>query len=206
MWLDTVAHRGHMRKIYVFMSLSLDGYFEGRDHDLSWHRVDDEFNKFAIELLNGTDLFIFGRRNYELMESSWPDAADDPTISKDDLEIARLLNHTPKIVYSRTLDQVEEKKNWKNVALKRDFDPQTIRRLKDGPGKAIGVGGSELTVTFLKAGLIDECIFMVTPAVIGAGTPIFKGLDRTLKFELIGSRTFKSGNVLLIYKPLYAAT
>ncbi len=195
-----------MRKIYVFMSLSVDGYFEGRDHDLSWHNVDDEFNRFAVELLSDTDLFIYGRRMYELMKSFWPGAAEDATMSKENLEIARLLNHTPKIIYSRTLDRVEEKKNWKNVELKREFDPEEIRRLKNGPGKSIGVGGSELAVTFLKADLIDECMFMMTPIVVGAGTPIFKGLDRNLRLELIGSRTFKSGNVLLNYRPVYTAS
>jgi dihydrofolate reductase len=195
-----------MRKAYVYMSLSLDGYFEGRDHDLSWHNVDDEFNTFAVELLSGTDLFIYGRRMYELMESFWPGAPDDPTVSKEDLEIARSLNHTPKIVYSRTLDRVVENKNWTNVELKRDFDPEAIRRLKKEPGKAIGVGGSELAVAFLKAGLIDECVFMMTPVVVGTGTPIFKGLDHRLGLELIGSRTFKSGNLLITYRPVYGAT
>ncbi len=192
-----------MRKICVYMSLSVDGYFEGHDHDLSWHNVDDEFNRFAVELLSDADLFIYGRRMYELMKSFWPGAADDATMSKENLEIARLLNHTPKIVYSRTLDRVEEKKNWKNVELKREFDPEEIRRLKNGPGKSIWVGGSELAVIFLKADLIDECIFMMTPVVVGAGTPIFKGLDRSLRLQLIGSRTFKSGNVLLSYRPVY---
>jgi dihydrofolate reductase len=191
-----------MRKIYVYMSLSVDGYFEGRDHDLSWHNVDDEFNRFAVELLSDADLFIYGRRVYELMKSFWPGAADDMTMSKENIEIARLLNHTPKIVYSRTLDRVEQKKNWKNVELKREFDPEEIRRLKNAPGKSIWVGGSELAVTFLKADLIDECMFMITPVVVGAGTPIFKGLDRSLRLELIGSRTFKSGNVLLNYRPV----
>jgi dihydrofolate reductase len=195
-----------VRKIYVFMSLSLDGCFEGRDHDLSWHNVDDEFNKYAVGLLSDTDLFLYGRRTYELMESFWPGAADDATMSQDNLEIARLLNHTPKIVYSRTLERVEEKKNWTNVRLENDFDPATIRRLKNEPGKAIGAGGSELAVTLLRAALIDECIFMMTPVVVGAGTPIFKGLDRSLELELIGSRTFKSGNVMLQYRPVYGAT
>jgi len=45
-----------MRKICVYMSLSVDGYFEGHDHDLSWHNVDDEFNRFAVELLSDADL------------------------------------------------------------------------------------------------------------------------------------------------------
>jgi dihydrofolate reductase len=53
-----------MRKVFLFMTLSLDGYFEGIDHDISWHNVDDDINKFAVELLREVDLIFFGRRTY----------------------------------------------------------------------------------------------------------------------------------------------
>lgn len=71
-----------MRSIYLFLSLSVDGCFEGPNHDISWHNVDDESNSFAIEQLEKTDLFLWGRRIYELMEGYWPKAADDPAASK----------------------------------------------------------------------------------------------------------------------------
>ncbi len=45
-----------MRKIFVFMMVSLDGFFEGPDHELDWHNVDAEFNKFASEQLNEADI------------------------------------------------------------------------------------------------------------------------------------------------------
>ena len=70
----------NMRKVFLFMTLSIDGYFEGPNHDLSWHNVDDEFNKFAIEQLKEADLILFGRRTYQLMEAFWPKAAKDPTM------------------------------------------------------------------------------------------------------------------------------
>ncbi len=184
------------------MTLSLDGYFEGPNHDLSWHNVDDEFNKFAIEQLRQADLFLWGRRMYQTMENYWPRAAEDPKASKDDLEIARLINATPKIVFSRTLANAEERENWKNIKLVRNFNSGEIKRLKEQRGKGMWVGGSELAVFFIKAGLIDEFRFMVNPVIIGAGTPIFNGLNSKLKLELIRTRAFRSGNVLLYYKPV----
>lgn len=190
-----------MRKVYLFMMLSIDGYFEGPNHDLSWHNVDDEFNKFAIEQLREADIMLFGRRTYQLMESFWPKAANDPKMSKENLEVASLMNNTPKLVFSRTLDGVEEQKNWKNVRLVHDFNPAEIRRMKKQPGKGMWVGGSDLAVSFIKEGLIDEFRFMINPVTIGAGTSIFKGLDSKLNLELIKTRTFKSGNVLLYYQP-----
>ncbi len=190
-----------MRKTYLFLNLSLDGFLEGPGHDLSWHNVDDDFNKFALEQLRGTGLYLWGRRTYQLMEEAWPRFARDPATSRDNLEIARLLNTTPKIVYSRTMDGVRETAEWRNVRLRREVDLDEIRRLKEEPGKYIGVGGSEFAIPLLKAGLIDELRFMVIPTVIGAGTRIFEGMRGRLKLELIDARRFDSGNVLLRYRP-----
>jgi len=190
-----------MRKIFLFMTLSLDGYFEGPDHDISWHNVDDEFNEFAIEQLKEADSLLFGRRTYQLMESFWPEAATDPAMSKQNLEVASLMNNTNKIVFSRTLDKVEERENWKNIKLVHEFDPAAIARLKELPGKSLAVGGSDLAVSFIKAGLIDEFRFVINPVIIGGGTRIFERMDGRLELELIKTRRFDSGNVLLYYKP-----
>jgi hypothetical protein len=57
------------------MSLSIGGYFEWPNHDTSWHRVDEGFNKFAMEQLEETDLFLWGRRIYQMMEAYWPNFA-----------------------------------------------------------------------------------------------------------------------------------
>ena len=183
------------------MTLSLDGYFEGPNHDLSWHKVDDEFNEFAIEQLKEADLLLFGRRTYQLMEAFWPKAAKDRAMSKENLEIAMLMNNANKIVFSRTLKKVEKTESWKNAKLVHEFDPEAIRRLKEQPGKGIWVGGSDLAVSFVKAGLIDEFRFMINPVVIGEGTPIFEGIHGKLNLELIKTRRFDSGNILLYYKP-----
>ncbi len=183
------------------MMLSVDGYFEGSNHDISWHNVDDEFNEFAIEQLKEADLLLFGRRTYQLMEASWPKAADDTATSKENLEIADLINNANKIVFSRTLDKVEETENWRNVKLVHEFDPAAIRRLKEQPGKGIWVGGSNLAVSFIKAGLIDEFRFMINPVVMGKGTPIFEGMNGKLNLELVKTRRFDSGNILLCYRP-----
>ncbi len=190
-----------MRKLYLFMSLSLDGYFEGPNHDISWHRVDDETNRFAIDMLNDTDLLLFGRRIYQLMEAAWSPVESDPRTSRDNLRIARLINSTPKVVFSKTLHSVEETEIWKNVKLLRQVEPAEIRRLKALQGKDISVGGSDLAVTFAKEGLIDEFRFMVNPVVLGRGTPILGGLLDKIDLELVKTTTFKSGNVLLRYRP-----
>ena len=189
------------RRVYLFISLSLDGYFEGPNHDISWHNVDDQVKRFAIEQLRGTDLFLWGRRVYQLMESYWPKAADDAATSPDNREIARLMNNTEKIVFSRTLDRVSETGNWRNVKLQREFDPAEIRRLKSRPGKDISVGGPNLARSFMKAGLIDELRLMIVPVALGRGSTAFQGMEGKLNFKLTKTRIFNSGNLVLYYRP-----
>jgi dihydrofolate reductase len=183
------------------MMISIDGYFEGPNHDISWHNVDEESNKFAIELLREIDTILFGRRTYQLFEDYWPRAAKDPNISSDNLEIANMINNMNKIVFSKTLQRVEEKENWKNVKLVHDLNPNEIRRWKEQSGKDICVSGNNLCANLARNGLVDEFRIMINPIVAGNGTPLFKGLEDSMNLKLDRTRTFASGNVLLTYLP-----
>jgi dihydrofolate reductase len=81
-----------MRKLFAFNMVSLDGFFEGPNHDINWHLVDDEFNQFAIEQTGTVETILFGRVTYELMASYWP----TPAAQADDPIVADLMNSLPK--------------------------------------------------------------------------------------------------------------
>jgi len=189
-------------KLVWFVTVSLDGYFEGPNHDISWHNVDDEFNGYAVQQLQSTDTILFGRRTYQLFEEYWSKAEDDPAVSKYDLQIARMINNMKKIVYSKTLTSVEEHGNWKNVSLERVVVSEKINALKRLYGKDVSVGGNMLGVSLSELGLIDEYRIMLNPVVLGASTTLFRGIKERLKLELLETRRFRSGNVLLTYKPI----
>jgi dihydrofolate reductase len=183
-----------MRKIFMSMMVSLDGYFEGRDHDLSWHNVDDEFVRFAVEQLGEVDLMLFGRRTYDLMAGFWP----TPEAKRDDPATAEFMNALPKVVVSHH----PFKADWNNTSVLSKDVAAEIRKLKDGPGKDIAIFGSnELCVTLLPEGLIDEFRIMVNPVAIGEGTALFAGIKGRLNLKLTKVREFRSGNVMLYYKP-----
>src|SRR5215813_2951666 len=101
-----------MRNLFLFMMVSLDGFFEGPDHSIDWHNVDEEFNEFAARQLDEVDTLVFGRVTYEGMASYWP------TVSaiEDDPVIAGKMNSLPKIVFSRTLEMA----NWENSRLVKE--------------------------------------------------------------------------------------
>ena len=190
-----------MRKIVVFTSVSLNGYFEGPNHDISWHNLDDELNKFAIEQLRESDTILFGRRTYQLFEDAFPKTAADPATSKDNLEIAYLINNMNKIVYSRTLQSVREKENWRNVKLLRQVNPEEIIQWKQQSGKNISAGGNELVASLAENGLIDEFRLMINPIALTDGTSLLHGIRKRLHLRLLKTQTFKSGNLLLTYEP-----
>jgi dihydrofolate reductase len=186
-----------MVKVFLFMMISLDGYFEGPNHDISWHNVDKEFNEFAANMMNDTGAILFGRRTYELMASYWPTAK--PTDSNDAM-IAQKMNNLPKVVFSRTLKSVHEEANWKNIKLVKSNIAEEVQKLKRQGGKNIAVlASSNLCATLIKLNLLDEIRVMINPIVLGEGTPLFKGLDKRLALKLTKTSDFVSGNSLLYY-------
>ncbi len=59
-----------MRKLTVFNLVTVDGYFSGRDGDISWHNVDEEFQELAEQAANSGNTLLFGRVTYELMAAT----------------------------------------------------------------------------------------------------------------------------------------
>ncbi len=183
-----------MRRVLFFMMVSLDGYYEGKDRQIDWHNVDEEFNDFAIQQLNEVDTLLFGRVTYDMMASYWP----TPQARADDPVVAEKMNSTPKIVFSHTLRDAK----WENTRLVKGDLAAEVTRLKAQPGKDMIIfGSSDLAVSFLEHGLLDECRIMINPVVLGQGKSLFTGIHDRLKLKLLKSRTFHSGNVLLYYQP-----
>jgi dihydrofolate reductase len=181
-----------MRRIYLFMMVSLDGYFEGAGHDLSWHAVDDEFNKFAHEQLRNTGAILFGKRTYQMMAAFWP----TPQGQAVDRETANAMNALPKYVAS---DEPFETK-WNNTAVLSGDVVSGVSKLKSESGRDVAILGSNmLCVSLMERGLVDEFRIMVNPCAISRGTPLFAGLERLMRFKLLDSRIFKNGNVLNRY-------
>jgi dihydrofolate reductase len=188
-----------MRRIIVSEMISIDGRFAGPGGDIDWHVVDDDFNQFAVDLLQHVDTILFGRVTFELFEAYWPTATDDPTTTPADTVIAGAINAATKIVFSRS--PLETK--WGGTQVWTSVDAAAIADLKRQPGKDIVVYGSGTIVRELaEFGLIDEYLLVVAPVVLGEGPALFDGLDEHLQLRLAEARPFgTSGNVLLRYLP-----
>jgi dihydrofolate reductase len=181
-----------MKKVIFQMSLSIDGYFEGPNREIDWNILDEDFDAYAVETLRATDVLIMGRKNYELMAGYWPTASSDDPITE-------YVNARPKLVFSRTLERVD----WQNSRLATGSVADEVAALKRAPGDGLLlVGGSDLAVSFLEQGLIDEIRIILAPILLGAGKTVFDGIHERYPLRLLSTRSFKSGTVILTYAPI----
>jgi dihydrofolate reductase len=184
-----------MRKIFVALSVSVDGYVEGPGRDISWHHVDLELHRHFNEHLAECSAFLDGRVTHQLMAGFWPTADADPDAAPEIAEFARIWRDTPKFVFSSTFSDTA----W-NTTIVREVVPDQVRALKALPGADMALGGARLAASFAAHGLIDEYWLYVNPVVLGAGTPLFgPGHPRT-ELDLLDTRRFGDGVVLLRFR------
>jgi dihydrofolate reductase len=198
----------HMRKLFLHMMVSLDGYIEDANKEIDWSRelgMDEEFEDYSNEMLRSIGGMVLGRKIYQLYLGYWPKAFDNPAGAADHsnperhLEAARLLHKKPKYVVSNTLKEAK----WNQVQILSGDLEIEIKKLKDQPGKDLVIfGGASLACSLMELNLIDEYRLIVNPVILGGGTPLFCNELSETKLILSKTRKFKSGAILLVYNPL----
>jgi dihydrofolate reductase len=184
-----------MRKLIAAINMTLDGFC---DHTAM--SADDEIHQHYNELLRNAGTLIYGRITYQLMESYWPSVIKNPTGNKPMDEFAVLIDNISKIVFSRSLKNV----NWKNTKLKNEVIKEEVLALKqsrNGGNKNILVGSPSLIVALTQLDLIDEYQLCVHPIVLGSGLTLFKNVKDKINLKLIKTKSFACGAVILYYEP-----
>ena len=183
-----------MRKLTVFETVSLDGYFAGPNGDLSWaHQNDDpEWNEFVSNNASGDGPLLFGRVTYEMMISYWPTHK-----AKEDMpKVAEGMNSRPKIVFSKSL----KSSPWNNTTIENDAVEAVRKQKSESSGGMTVLGSGTIVSQLASAGLIDELQLVVGPVILGKGRKLFDGVDQK-KLKLTNTRTFRNGNILMCYEP-----
>ena len=183
-----------MAKLNVFNFITLNGFYKGVNNDIGWHQHGGEESEFSKEGAQSDSILLFGRVTYEMMYSFWP----TPMAKESMPEVADGMNKSEKIVFSNTL----KKAKWNNTRIINSHAVEEIKKLKKTSKKDITILGSGSIVTLCaEHGLIDTYQIMLDPVAIGKGTPMFSGMKRQLDLNLVSVKKFKSGVVLLNYKP-----
>ena len=181
-----------MRKVVAGEFVSLDGVMESPGE---WHfpYFNDEMGEAVGASMAAADAMLLGRVTYQEFASYWPGA------SSEDQPFADYMNNTPKYVVSTTL---EEPLEWNNSTLIKGNVTEEIARLKQQPGKNIGITGSATLVQYLlQEDLLDKLELLIHPVVVGSGQRLFEGGGELKGLRLLESKTFSTGVVYLTYQP-----
>lgn len=180
-----------MRKLRVFESISVDGYFCDASGSMSWAhagRQDPEFLDWVGGNAGSGGELLFGRKTYQMMEAFWP----TPLAAEQMPAVAKGMNASRKYLASTTVQPT-----WNNTRLLAGDLVKAVRELKasDGPDVVV-LGSGSVAAQLGEAGLVDVYQFVIIPVALGAGRTVFtKG--RALR--LIEQRSFRCGNVVVTY-------
>ena len=174
-----------MRKISLFIAMSLDGYIAKPNDDLSFLKlVEKEGEDYGYaEFTKTIDTLIIGRRTYDYVVKEIGLSHYDN--GKRDIYV---ITRTERPQVGRTIFYTG------NIT-------ELVKQLKSEKGKNIYCdGGAEVINELLKHNLVDEFIISVIPVLLGNGTRLFKDGRPEQTLEFIEAKTFETGLTQLYYK------
>ncbi|MEO5995656.1 MAG: dihydrofolate reductase family protein [Chitinophagaceae bacterium] len=181
-----------MRKLIAAINMTLDGFC---DHTAII--PDEEMHQHYADLLSNADVVLYGRITYQLMEY-WRTVVKNPTGDKATDEFAVAIDKIPKIVFSKTLKNIE----WESAKLANRNIEEEVLELKQQSGKDIFVCSPSLIVALTKLNLIDEYQLCVHPVIAGSGLPLFKNINEKIILKLVETKTFGFGAIILYYESI----
>jgi dihydrofolate reductase len=185
-----------MRKIISFMHISLDGFVAGPKGEMNWIKVDEEIFDYVGQRISASDTALYGRVTYEMMESYWPTAGDEPTASKHDIDHSKWYKKAHKVVLSKTMKD----EGLTNTTIISDNLTESINELRKQEGEEILLFGSPMaTHALIQLNLIDGYWLFVNPIVLGQGIPLFVDIKDKIKLKLLNTRQFTCGVTELNY-------
>jgi dihydrofolate reductase len=192
-----------MAKVVVTNHVTLDGVMQapGRpDEDLrggfehgGWALPynDEVMGRVMGEGMAQGGPLLLGRRTYEDFYEYWPNQTDNP--------FTEVLNNAKKYVASTTLD---EPLPWSNSTLLEGDAAEAVAKLRQQPGKDIGLLGSgELVRSLMRSNLIDRYVLLIHPLVLGSGRRLFPDGSPFSALRLLDSVTATTGVVIATYQP-----
>ena len=181
-----------MKRLFLHINVSLDGYICDAAGDIDWHFADEEFQRYLDHLLESIDGMVFGRVAYEQLAAYWPTAGNEVSTTQ-----IRKMHELPKYVLSRTLRNTD----WNNSHLLGDDPAAAIAELKQRDGRDLALfAGAHATTTAVQLGVIDELRLIVNPVLLGGGIRLFDGTYPKATLRLTHTREFASGALLLTYE------
>ncbi|WP_431813431.1 dihydrofolate reductase family protein [Kocuria sp. cx-455] len=179
-----------MRRLLLTENITVDGRIEMLDDwfDPSPQGDVGDLQEELDRQGASSDAVLLGRQTFEDFRGYWPHHTDESA--------GAYLDQVQKYVVSSSMTDPR----WRNSTVLSGDPVEEVRRLKTTAGGDIVLTGSiTLTHEVIAAGLVDEIRLFVYPAVQGRGKGLVAENSSLPGLELIGTRTFRSGVVLLRY-------
>jgi dihydrofolate reductase len=171
------------RKLKYHVACTVDGFIAHVDHTIDGFVAEGEHvTDYLASLKSDYDTVLMGRRTYEF---GFQYGVSSPYPWMRQYVLSRTMKESPDPLVTLVAENVI------------DF----VRALKNETGKDIYLcGGAELAATLFAEGLIDEIILKLNPVLFGTGLPLFSQIIKQTALELIGSKAYGNGVVLLHYR------
>jgi dihydrofolate reductase len=188
-----------MKKLVAAINMTLDGNYDHTAVD-----PDEEIHNHYAELLQGAGAILYGRVTYELMKF-WQTLIENPSGERSMDDFAMVMDRVPKIVFSHTITPTDPMiTGWKSAelsALSLEEKALQLKHSEDGEGKDIFVGSRSLIIQLLNLNLIDELQICVHPVIVGGDLSLFENVSKRISLNLVQTKTFAGGAVILYYQP-----
>lgn len=194
-----------MRRIVVVMQTTLNNRIE-KAFGVFWEPF--PWGEPEQAWLNGVfraaDTWAMSRMFYEAIAPWWDEVAagripsdidELHPLHPADIEFAAIQKGLLKVVFSTTLGPGPDRR-----VISGDLVGQlAAMKAEEGGDIMLSCGPRTLVRLAAARGMIDEYVLAIHPAVIAAGSGMFEGLETDLALELVDSRVFENGAVVLRY-------
>lgn len=185
-----------MQRVLAFNNVSMDGLFSDTDGGVGWAKRDsEELTEYVRQSRRDISTYLFGKTTYQMFAGFWP----TPAGKAANPYFAKILTEGKKVVFSKSL----KKADWENTHIESEADARTIGRVRSSSdGDCLIFGSGTLVRDLTEKGLIDEYQLVLNPVILGSGRPLFSPLSKNVEMQLVESKPFKNGTVLLRYQPI----
>lgn len=186
-----------MRKLVLSMVQSVDGYINGPGGEPLIPDWSSDLDQWTFDMIARFDTLLYGRAAWQEMAAFWPNAETNPDTPEPQRKLARFMNGSRKIVFSRTLQNT---KAWANSDLANDSISNVVSRLRESPGKDMVIfAGASFAQETMRADVVDELWLLTVPLLFGHGTRLFEGHGLRSGLTLSEVRQMDTGAVSTRY-------
>ena len=193
------SHALRMGRLVYSVIGSLDGYVDDTEGGFAWAMPDEEVHAYVNDLMRPIGTHLYGRRLYAVM-AGWQTLGTSPDESAVTRDFGELWRDADKVVYSTSLADVSTAR----TRIERQFEPEAVRRLKETSGSDLSIGGAGIAAEAFRHGLVDECVLLLCPVLVGGGKPALPRGVR-LDLELLDHRRFDNGVVYVRHAVRHSA-